>query len=487
MQRIEVDSVRRGLLASIGVGVFQVACPQLHAGSMSNSFHREVAEKARSHGLAAGQKLAILIPHGCADNLSPVVREFTELTGIEISVSEAAVDDINTQLLLDRMNEKGLYDLALPATFGIPDLVASDVIIPLTDYAAKHEPDGFREDVLFPTGDTFDDEIYGFQTDGDAYVMFYNNHMMLNEYEQKAYEDRHGSALRVPDTWKELDRQIEFFHRPTEDMYGGVLFRNTGYLAWEWWVRFHAKGVWPLSPNLRPQIDSDAGREALEEMISVGRFLAPGVESMSLFENWERYSKGNIYANIGWGGTQKYLNSPASAMRGHLSYSATPGGSIDGSAVTTPYFNWGWNYVVTTQSSMPELAYLFALFASTPAMSTVAVRQQGGFFDPFRPEHYRDPGIVETYSAEFLAVHEASMRAAIPDLYLANQSLYFSSLGKWLARAIDGSISTEEALTHVSQQWTLINDRSEFSAQKERWAELRRKYPPRLSAVMSDL
>ena len=29
---------------------------------------------------------------------------------------------------------------------------------------------------------------------------------------------------------------------------------------------------------------------------------------LGLFENWERFSKGDIYCNIGWGGSQKYFN-----------------------------------------------------------------------------------------------------------------------------------------------------------------------------------
>lgn len=81
-----------------------------------------------------------------------------------------------------------------------------------------------------------------------------------------------------------------------------------GYVAWEWWVRFHAKGLWPFSAQMEPQIASDAGVEALEEMIRATEHLCPETSQLGLFANWERYSRGDIYCNIGWGGSQKYLN-----------------------------------------------------------------------------------------------------------------------------------------------------------------------------------
>ena len=137
-------------------------------------------------------------------------------------------------------------------------------------------------------------------------------------------------------------------------------------------------------------------------------------------------SRGDIYCNIGWGGTQKYLNGPASSVRGRLRFGPTPGGVIDGVTVQVPYFNWGWSYVVTAASPLPELAYLFALFASTPEMSTRAVRQVDGYFDPFRPEHYADPGIKAAYSDAFLQTHRAALEGAIPDLYLPAQSAAIS-------------------------------------------------------------
>ncbi|OED39301.1 transcriptional antiterminator [Chromatiales bacterium (ex Bugula neritina AB1)] len=389
--------------------------------------------------------------------------------------------------MLESMTGAGVHDLALPATFGLPDLVSARAIIPLTEYAKKHEPLGFREAVLYNIGDSFDDQIYGFQADGDAYLMFYNREYLENVDEQKRYEDKFGEMLSIPRTWHELDQQLAFFHRPETKQYGGLLFRTAGYLGWEWWVRFHAKGYWPLSPTLEPQINNAAGIQALEEMIQASQYLAPGAESLGLFANWERYSHGDIYCNIGWGGSQKYLNGPKSAIRGKMVYGPTPGGIVDNKLLLTPYFNWGWNYVVTTGSNVPELAYLFALFSSSSIMSTESVRQQGGYFDPFRPEHYQDTEIQRIYSQEFLSVHQDSLKNSIPDLYLANQGQYIQTLNNWLDRALSGAVTATEALNRVAEHWNIINDRSDIRLQQERWRNLRGKYPETVRNLLRDI
>lgn len=451
---------------------------------MSQPWHMDIAAHARQVAGRDKTPLRLLLPEGCGDNLVPISQAFEEATGINIQLSFTSVDEMNTRLTLDSISGTADYDLALPATFGIPDLVDAGAILSLEPFIAKYQGSAHPAPSLYDTGDRFDGKTFGFQTDGDAYVMFYNR--AFQEEQADAYAMTYGTPLSTPRTWVELDRQMAFFHDPDNNRYGGLLFRTPGYLAWEWWVRFHAKGAWPLSPDMVPQIAGDAGIHALEDMIAATAHLHPSVTKLGLFDNWVRYSKGDIYANIGWGGTQKYLNAPDNPMRDNMVFGATPGGMIDGALLTTPYFNWGWNYVVSAQSGRAELAFLFALFASSPEMSTRAVRQRGGFFDPFRQEHYDDPDIIEAYSAAFLDVHRQSMATAIPDLYLASQSAYFASLSNWLDRALNGLVTPAEALGNVSQDWEITTNRAGRDMQISRWQALRKKYPAQVQRRLTD-
>ncbi len=483
----QTDVERRTLLKGFAAGMATTLAPTGVFGAGTEPLDMQVVAWVKALGEDAKGPLNLLMPNGAEGNVYPITDRFELLTGIHVNITVSEVDDINTDLLLDAYGQTGRFDLALPATFAMPDLIAAKAVLPISDFAARYEPAGFREGILFSVGDAFDGKTYGFQTDGDAYTMFYHKGLLEDKMEQDRYEHLFGTSLSAPQTWDELDQQMAYFHRPDDGLFGGLLFRTPGYLVWEWWVRFHAKGIWPLSQDMKPQIDSDQGVAALEEMIRVTEFLHPDVTKLGLFENWNAYAKGDIYCNIGWGGTQKYLNGPRSNMRGNMIFGPTPGGIVDGDLLITPYFNWGWNYVVTSNSTQPELAYLFALFASSPNMSTLAVRQADGYFDPFRPEHYEDEGIKAAYSPAFLDVHRHSMQNAIPDLYLQNQGEYFRTLGTWLNRALRRELSPKEALSRAAARWRIITNSADKKKQKKRWLELRKKYPRSVRERLKDI
>jgi multiple sugar transport system substrate-binding protein len=457
-------------------GLFSYIRPALAAGALA-SVDTDVAAAAKA--LAAGKPvtLRILEPSGSLGNIKPVAENWTAATGIKVEYVEVPLGEINQKILLDAVSKAASFDIALPASFGIPDLVESGILVNLDQYAQKYEPEKFRDNVLYSVADYYKGNFYGYETDGDAYVVFYRKDWLENAEEAKRYADKHGKKLEVPETWEEFDRQLAFFHRPDKGRYGGTLYRTQYFIAWEWWIRFHAKGFYPFSDDLTPQINNEAGIKALDELVAASSFLYPGARTNGLFENFEAYGKGDSYANIGWGGTQKYLNSDKSNVKGKLAYGPTPGGIVKGQLLRTPYFNWGWNYVVSSLSPQQEIAYLFTLYAASPVQSTIAVRDIGGYFDPFRVEHYSDPDIIKAYSKEFLDVQEASLRGAIPDLYLKGQGEYFDVLRVNIQAADTGQKKPKEALDTVAGEWNRISRRLGKKSQQAQWLFLKSLYP----------
>lgn len=473
---------RRTLLKGAAAGVTSYAIGPGLLGARAQednlaTIHEKAAEWAK--GLTDGKSvtLTILHPSGSLGNVKPVADLFTEATGIGFDYLEVPLGEINQKVLLEAVSKSGSFDLALPATFGIPDLAESGILVNLDNYAAKYEPGNYQEDALYTDGDYYKGSLYGYQTDGDTYLMFYNKAWLENKDEGKAFADEHGYELKVPETWDELDAMMAFFHRPDEDMYGGALFRTQYFIAWEWWGRFHAKGFYPFTDDLEPQINNAAGVEALEQLVAASQHQYPGARTNGLFENFEAYAEGNKFANIGWGGTQKFLHSEKSNIRGDLAFGNMPGGMVDDALLHTPYFNWGWNYVVNSVGAEPEIAYLFSLFACSPAMSTVAVRDPDGYFDPTRGAHYEDPEIVETYGKPFLDAHRESMRDSIPDLYLKGQGEYFDELRVAVAAADAGSKTPKEALDGCASAWSRITRRMGRESQQEQWLFLKSSYP----------
>ena len=454
-----------------------------NAAALDN-VHVEAAKAAKE--LAAGKNVSLKImqPSGSLGNVKPVGDRFTAETGIKIEYFEVPLGEINQKMLLESISKTGSFDISLPATFGIPDLVESGILVNMDKYAQQYEPEGFQDDALYSIGDYYKGSLYGYQTDGDTYVMFYLKDWLENAEENKKFADKHGYKLKVPDTWNELDAMMAHFHRPDEGKYGGALYRTQFFIAWEWWVRFHAKGYFPLDDDLNPQINNDAGVQALEELIAASKHLYPGARTNGLFENFEAFGEGNKFCNIGWGGTQKFLNSDKSKVRGRMAHGPTPGGMVGSKLLKTPYFNWGWNYVVSSVSKEPEIAYLFTLYACSPAMSTVAVRDPGGYFDPFRGAHYKDAEIESTYTKAFLDAHEDSMRNSIPDLYLKGQGEYFDQLRVNLTAADVGEKAPKKALDDTARAWKSITRRMGKRSQGVQWAFLKSMYPAGVTGIL---
>jgi multiple sugar transport system substrate-binding protein len=476
-RRIFLKSAALGA-ASIAGGVSLLSWPrQVQAAGALSNVQVDAANAAKALANGRPVTLRILEPSGSLGNIKPVAQRWTADTGINVEYIEVPLGEINQKVLLEAVSKAGSFDIALPASFGIPDLAESGILVDLDQFAAKYEPEGYQDSIIYKTANYYKGNFYGYETDGDAYVMFYHKDWIDDPEEQKRYADKYGKPLKVPDTWEELDQQLAFFHRPEKGKYGGALFRSQYFIAWEWWVRFHAKGFFPFTDELVPQVNNEAGIKALEELVAATKYLYPGARANGLFENFEAYGKGDSYANIGWGGTQKYLNGEKSNVRGKLTYGPTPGGVVKGTLVRTPYFNWGWNYVVSSLSKEQEIAYLYTLYAVSPELSTVAVRDPAGYFDPFRDEHYKDPDIIKLYSKEFLEVHEASMRGSIPDLYLKGQGEYFDVLRVNLQNADVGQKTPKQALDDTAREWDRISRRIGRKGQIVQWQFLKSLYP----------
>lgn len=472
------NPTRRQLLQSALAAGCAAALPPLAraaAGTAATS-HGAAADAARRLAGNDLGNLAVLLPAGSEGNVAPIAREFERRTGIGITIRTAPVDDINSVILLSRLTGRRQYDVVLPATYGIPDLAEADALLPLSDFAARYEPDGYQQASLYSVGDYYLGKLYGYQADGDVYLMFYNAAFLENADARARYEARFGEPLTLPRTWPDLDRLLAFFHEPAKGQYGGALFRTPRYIAWEWWMRYHSKGAMPFDADMRPLVDSAAGIAALTELTAASEFLSPDCDSNDLLQNWQAFTSGNIFCNIGWGGSQKYFQAHSQNFSHGLVYSHAPGGDNRGEQ-TVSFFNWGWNYAVPKNSRQPEIAYLFALFAASPAMSTLAVRQPDGFFDPIREAHYADPDIQAVYSGPFLEAHRDAMQRAVPDLYLRGQSEYFEILSDFILQADRRLLSPGEAMQSVAKLWNATTDRLGRAEQVRQWRALRARYP----------
>lgn len=463
--------VSAGGLLSVGI------TGSLGASSGQRFALETVAAQAadRAASITRDKKLALLLPEGSEDNLSPVVAAFQERTGIQVSQQFAPVDDIATFLLLTRSTSRDAFDVALPPTFGIADLAEAGAIEPLDEFTERYEPARYRDDMLYRSGEQVDGHFFGYQTDGDVYLSFINDALLRHADQHKAYADRFGQEPGKITTWAELDQLMAFYHRPEQGQFGGTMFRTPAYAMWEFWLRLHAAGITPFDADMQPQLTQEPAVAALADLVAASASQEPAARTNNLFQNWQSFKVGDKLINIGWGGSQKAFFERNSAIRTDVRAFLPPGDAVAPAGL--PYFNWGWNYTVPSGSARAEVGYLFSLFACSPSMSTLAVRQPDGYFDPFRVSHYEDSKIRSTYSTPFLNTHAEAMQRCLPDCYIGGQSDYFASLARYVAIATEGKLSPLEALRTTARQWQQITARRGRDRQIQSWHSVRGSYP----------
>ncbi len=429
-------------------------------------------------GIGRGKTLRLLLPAGSEANMAALLTRFAMGTGVQVQPRYVNVDDINTYLLLNMRSDTAGFDIGLPASFGVTDLVEAGAIVALDEYVERHEPPGFRDGYLRQASGTWAGQFYGYQTDGDVYLGFINEGQLREDDRHKAYADQTGQSAGLFRSWAELDELMAFYHQPEQNRYGGCLFRTPAYAVWEFWLRLHERGLLPFTTDMRARIAEAPAIEALTALVAASAWQAPTAPSADLFENWQQYKRGNCLLNIGWGGSQKAFRQKDSRVRAHVRSFEPPAGSASRDpALGLPYFNWGWNYTVARNARHPELAYLFTLFATCPQMSTLAVQPLEGYFDPFRREHYQDQRLQHSYSAAFLKQHRQAVAHCLPDCHIGGQADYFAALARFISLAMDGKLPPAEALQAAANRWDALTLRRGTTLQADAWAQVRARYP----------
>lgn len=453
----------------------------------ADELHLKIAKLVRERLGGQPANIHLLHPTGCRANLIPIITAFKKLTGVSVTLTAGSLDDLESEIRLNLSKGKSAppIDLALPATFSIPGLVDSNALTDLSELAQQYEPAALKEQMLYTLGNYFGGKFYGYQADGDAYLMFYNRSLPGFKEQAEQYAQQHGRVFNTPDTWDELDRQLKHFHRPNEGSFGGSLYRTRRYVGWEFWSRLHGNGIYPVNAAFEPQFAEPEGVAALESLINASKNLEPGAHKNGLFDNFQSFAKGGKYANLGWGGTQKFILKQGHIPREDLHHGLLPGGTdAQGKPFSTPYFNWGWNYVVLRSSKQTELAYLFSLFATLPSISIRAVQQVEGYFDPHLSSHYNDSNIQQSYGDSFLKAHRHSMVKAIPDFQVRFQERYKRVLSEAVFAADNGHLRPKDALLAAGDQWQRITEEAGRDRQQDHWRNLHERYPTRIKQVL---
>lgn len=487
-------------LGRLGVGGFAIAWLMRHSPlAVRQALAQEDTVESRALKAAAelaqksGKKtITILNPSGSAGNMAPFAQEWKDATGMDLELVEAPLTQMHQKGMQEAVAKSGRYDLMLPSPFSLPDFAESGVAHDLTDWVAKYNPEieGGEYEIPYPVrefGSKYKERWYGIFTDGDQWLLYLRKDYMNDPGEKEAFKAKYGRDLAPPRTWQEYDEVLAFFTRPDKNFYGGLEYRSPFYTKWQWMQRFCSKGKLYFDKDMEPQCDSPEGIATVKELIALDEYLPKEVYTNGWSENYNQFGQGQAFSSFSWPSFYRYNNdasiSPATAD--NMVIAPVPGSEVNGKFIGAAMLPFAWSFVVNSYSQHPELAYLYAQWLTGPTMSMRAIPNKGGYFDPFRRNHFLDPSpeLEAAYPGGWLEAAWANIPNLIPEFNMRGTFEYADALDKNLIEALVGQKTPEEAMKDAADEMRKITKRLGQEAQAEGWVSLARTFPEEIKAA----
>jgi multiple sugar transport system substrate-binding protein len=377
-----------------------------------------------------------------------VLPEFTEQTGIEVELEVVNYAEMHTKLVPQLVAPSGSYDAIVVDFYWVGEFTKAGWLQPLDE---RIEQDGFDTSVYF-------DSLMNLvgKVDGVTYMLPFYNYAMGLTYrkdliddpkEQAAFKEKYGIDLRVPQTWDEYMKQVEFFTRDTDgngqvDFYGVV---NQGLrpdpIAMEWSNYLYANGgQYYEEGTWQPTLDTPEAVAALEAYkTNLSHYGPPGAASFGFDEAFNVAAQGKAFSYITYNMFRTAYDDPEqSAVVGKVEIAPVPSGGLNGA--------WGW--AIPNSSPNPDAAWTFLKWIESPKIAKKRALLGGS---PTRSDVFDDPELAAKYPYYPALRNLLDTARNFPVFTYTPQ--FVEVLGRELSLAVTGEKSSEEALEAANAEF----------------------------------
>jgi len=407
----------------------------------------------------AGETITVAVhavPH--ATGVYMFKDRFEKETGIKINVIEMAPEAIYEKEMTEFTAGSGAYDVIQFNPAWIADY--SYHLEPLQALANKYDLDFKLDDVMPIFRELYCSWAgvwYGMPWDGDTHMLYY----------RKDQFEKYG--LTPPKTWDDYKKIASFFNgwdwdNDGQKEYGVAAYLKRGRTYWWFLGRFAGYGGNYFDENMNPLINTKAGVDALENLLTTIPYMPPGVLNYSYMELRTAYVKGDIAMCLQWTCVGKAAENPKeSKIVGKTGYAVFPQGKT--------MIAGGWDLGIPKYSRHKGAAAQFIHFITRPDISLKIVMDPTTSLDPYRVSHYKSPEFRAAWptAGEYLDAIEANLRQGFPDLLIPGAAEYMDALDYQLTLAYAGQKSAQDALNDAAKEWRQITKRLGFKEQKKAW------------------
>jgi sorbitol/mannitol transport system substrate-binding protein len=362
----------------------------------------------------------------------------------------------------------GRFDVVTVGTYEVPIWAERGWLAPLGDLPAGYDV----ADILPPIREAL-------SVDGTLYAAPFYGESSFTMYRTDLFEQ---AGLQMPEapTWDQVKQFAATLHDPAGGVYGICLRGKPGWgenmalLT----AMANAYGARWFDADWRPQFDTAPWANALDDYLGLlNEYGPPDPASNGYNENLQLFQDGECAMWIDATVAASAVTDPErSRVAGSVGFALAP----DASLGKRSNWLWAWALGVSAGSPHQEAAKTFVAWATSQDYTELVAEQEGWASAPpgTRASLYENPAYLA--AAPFAAMTLASIQAADPADPTVEDVPYtgiqfvsipeFQSIGTAVgdrfAKALEGSISSEEALANAQWVTEKVIERARFLAEE---------------------
>jgi multiple sugar transport system substrate-binding protein len=386
------------------------------------------------------------------------MKEFQAATGIGItSIKDISTPTIPQAAMAEALTRSPDFDLIHLGSEMIPSLVSAGYLEPLDEYMHKAN---FKMNAVGDYGNlpTYDGKTYGIITDGNIFVHQLRKDLFEDADNKKKFEDKFGKPLAYPQTWDDEFQQMKFFHNPEKGIYGSGNLRSRGF-GYVWFLMYlYSFGGFPFDPDMKPTVDTEAGKRAIEVYLRDKEVAFPDSPSWGTSQMIPHIAAGDVFSCQYWGGLIKVCENPQkSKTAGKWVYGVVPGGEANGGPLYRAAGMPVVVLVVNRHSPRKEAAAYMACWLGTEKSSSQMVSDRvNTFHDAWTRPEMSDPRVLEAYTPAGVKAIQANLQVACPNIYLTGNQEFVDVLDKNLGQGYIGQLKPAEILKNIDEDFAKV-------------------------------
>ena len=372
--------------------------------------------------------------------IQELLPEFKAATGIDVEIEAISYIDMHSKLVPQLASPAGGYDAIVVDFYWVAEFSKAGWMMPLDELIAR---DGVDTSVYLPPLMNLVGKV------GDVTYMlpFYNYSMgiiyradlLADPKEQEAFKAKYGSDLKVPESWDEYRKQVEFFSRDTDgdgnrDFFGTINQGQRGdCICMQWSNYLYANGGQYHDANWKATFNGPEGIKAVEDFRDdIAKHGPVGAESFCFDEPSTIFAQGKAYSFVTFNILLSGFNDPASSsVVDKASIAPNPGGGLNG----------GWGWAIPNSSQNKEAAWTFLKWVESPEVAKKRALLGGS---PTRSDVFDDPELAQKYPY-YPALRDLLDTARNFPVFTYTPQ-FVEVLGRELSLAVTGEKGSEEAL-----------------------------------------